>query len=63
MVNIVYYRRVIDMYIKIVRLLLKIEKWFLNRFIYKDTLEYEDYLYTIKDHENNMERIYHESQM
>ena len=51
------------MYIKIVRLLLKIEKQFLNRFIHKDTLEYEDYFYTIKDHENNMERIYHESQM
>ena len=51
------------MYIKIVRLLLKIEKLLLDRFIHKDTLEYEDYIYAIKDHKNNMERIYHESQM
>lgn len=51
------------MYIKIVKLLLKIEKWFLDRFIHKDTLEYEDFLYVIKDHEKNMKRIYYESQM
>ena len=52
------------MYIRIVKLLLKIEKWFLDRFIHnKDSLEYEDFLYAIKDHEKNMERIYRESKM
>lgn len=51
------------MYIKIVRLLLKIEQLLLDRFIYKDSLVYEDYFYAIKEHKNNMERIYHESQM
>ena len=51
------------MIIKIMRLLVKVEKWALNKCIGKDTLEYEDYLYTIKKHEKEIERIYRESKM
>ena len=49
--------------IKIMRALVKIEKWALEKCIDKDTLEYEDYLYSIKKHEKDIERIYKESQM
>lgn len=34
--------------VKIMRFLIKVEKWFLDRCIDKDTPEYEDYLYSIK---------------
>lgn len=51
------------MIIKIMRLLIKIEKWALEKCIDKDTLEYEDYLYTIKKHEKEIERINKESRM
>ena len=51
------------MFIKIMRLLLKTEEWILNRYIHKDTLEYEDYFYTIKNHKKEIERIYRESKM
>ena len=43
--------------LKIMKILLKIEKWFLDKCIEKDTLEYEDYLYSIKKHEKEIERI------
>lgn len=49
--------------VKIVRFLIKVEKWFLDRCIDKDTLEYEDYLYSIKKHEKEIERIDRESQL
>lgn len=42
---------------KILKLLLRAEKWALNKFINKDTLEYEDYLYIIKNHEKEFDRI------
>ena len=51
------------MIVKIMKLLLKVEKWFLDRCIDKDTLEYEDYLYTIKNHEKEIDRINKESHM
>lgn len=55
---------VTNMFIKIIRLLIKAEKWILDKFIHnKDTLEYEDYFYTIKNHEKQIERIYRESKM
>ena len=47
----------------IMKMLLKIEKWALDKCIDKDTLEYEDYLYTIKKHEKEIERIDRESKM
>ena len=43
------------MILKIMKLLLKIEKWALDKCIEKDTLEYEDYLYSIKKHEKEIE--------
>lgn len=43
--------------IKIMRFLIKVEMWFLNKCIEKDTVEYEDYFYTIKKHEKEIERI------
>lgn len=49
--------------VKIMRFLIKVEKWFLDRCIDKDTLEYEDYLYSIKKHEKEIERIDRESQL
>lgn len=49
------------MLIKIMRLLLRIEKWVLVKCIEADTLEYEDYLYAIKKHETEIERICRES--
>lgn len=49
--------------IKIMRLLIKIEKWALNKCIDKDTLEYEDYLATIEKHEKEIERINKECYM
>ena len=51
------------MIVKIMRLLLKIEKWALDKCIDKDTIEYEDYLYTNKRHEREIERINKESNM
>lgn len=52
------------MFIKIMRLLLKIEKCILNVCIYnKDSLAYEDYFYAIKNHKKEIERIYCESKM
>lgn len=44
--------------IKIMLFLIKVEKWFLDKCIEKDTLEYEDYLYSIKKHEKEIERIH-----
>ena len=52
-----------EMILKIMKLLLKIETWALNKCIDKDTLEYEDYLYSIKKHEKEIERISRESKM
>lgn len=49
--------------LKIMKILLKIEKWFLDKCIEKDTLEYEDFLYSIKKHEKEIERISRESMM
>lgn len=49
--------------VKVMKILLRIEKWFLDKCIEKDTLEYEDYLYSIKKHENEIERISRESRM
>lgn len=49
------------MTVKIMKFLLKVEKWFLDRCIEKDTLEYEDYLFAIKNHEKEIERISRES--
>lgn len=49
--------------IKIMRFLIKVEKWFLDRCIDKDTLEYEDYFYSIKKHEAEIERINKECQI
>lgn len=51
------------MIVKIMKLLLKVEKWFLDRCIDKDTLEYEDYLYIIQNHEKEIDRINKESHM
>lgn len=51
------------MILKIMKLLLKLEKWALEKCIPKDTLEYEDYLYSIKKHEKEIERINRESNM
>lgn len=48
--------------VKISKFLLKVEKWFLDKCIEKDTLEYEDYLYTIKKHEKEIKRIEKESE-
>ena len=56
-------RRVKIMIVKIMKFLLKVEKWFLDRCIDKDTLEYEDYLYTIKKHEKEIDRINRESHL
>ena len=47
---------------KILKLLLRVEKWFLDKCIDKDTLEYEDYLYVIKNHEKEIDRISKESE-
>ena len=44
------------------KFLLSVEKWFLDKCIDKDTLEYEDYLYTIKNHEKEIDRISKESE-
>lgn len=49
------------MTVKIMKFLLKVEKWFLDRCIEKDTLEYEDHLFAIKNHEKEIERISRES--
>ena len=49
--------------IKILKFLLAVEKWFLDKCIEKDTLEYEDYMCTIQKHEKEIERIHRESQM
>lgn len=49
--------------VKVMKILLRIEKWFLDKCIEKDTLEYEDYLYSIKKHEKEIERISRESRM
>ena len=51
------------MIVKIMKFLLKVEKWFLDRCINKDTLVYEDYLYAIKNHEKEIDRINKESRM
>lgn len=51
------------MIFKIMKLLIKIEKLALDKCIEKDTLEYEDYLYSIKNHEKEIERINRESKM
>lgn len=51
------------MILKIMKLLVKIEKWALDKCIKKDTLEYEYYLYSIKNHEKDIERIDRESKM
>ena len=51
------------MIVKIMKFLLKVEKWFLDICIDNDTLEYEDYLYTIKNHEKEIDRINKESHM
>ena len=45
------------MIVKIMKFLLRVEKWFLDKCIDKDTLEYEDYLCTIKNHEKEIDRI------
>lgn len=45
------------MIIRIMKLLLKIEKWALDKCIEKDTFEYEDYFDAIKRHEEEIERI------
>lgn len=50
------------MIVKIMKFLLRVEKWFLDKCIDKDTLEYEDYLYTIKNHEKEIDRISKESE-
>lgn len=51
-----------NMIVKITKFLLRVEKWFLDKCIDKDTLEYEDYLYTIKNHEKEIDRISKESE-
>ena len=53
----------LKMMIKIMRFLIKVEMWFLNKCIEKDTVEYEDYFYTIKNHEKEIERINSESKI
>ena len=50
------------MFVKIMKFLLRVEKWFLDKCIDKDTLEYEDYLYLIKNHEKEIDRIIKESE-
>lgn len=50
------------MIVKIMKFLLRVEKWFLDKCIDKDTLEYEDYLYLIKNHEKEIDRISKESE-
>ncbi|MBO5070504.1 MAG: hypothetical protein J6C37_09100 [Roseburia sp.] len=51
------------MIVKILKLLLKIEKWALDKCIGKNCVEYEDYLYAIKKHEKEIDRIARESRM
>ena len=51
------------MIFKIMKFLLRVEKWFLDRCINKDRLEYEDCLYAIKNHEKEIDRINKESHM
>lgn len=45
------------MILKIMKLLLKIEKWALDKCIEKDTLEYEDYLYFIKNTRKRLKEL------
>ena len=49
--------------IKMMRFLIKIEKLVLDKCVKKDTLEYEDYFYAIKNHEKETNRIHRESKM
>jgi hypothetical protein len=48
---------------KIMKALVAIEKWALNKCIPKDTVEYEDYYFTIKEHEKELKRIAEESKI
>ncbi len=45
------------MKIKIIKLLIKIEKWALEKCIGKDASEYEEYAFAIQKHEKEIERI------
>lgn len=43
--------------VKLMKLCMKVEKYALDKWLGKDDLEYEDYFYTIKKHEEEIERI------
>ncbi len=51
------------MIIKIMKILVAIQEWALNKCVPKDTVEYEDYLYAIKKHKKEIERITKESKL
>lgn len=48
---------------KMLKKLVKTEKYIVEKWIGKDDLEYEDYLCTIKKHEKELNRISKESKM
>ena len=52
--------------IKMMKLIVRLEKWLLNKLVDEDTVEYEDYIRTIWDHEKviaNQERINREMKL
>ena len=47
--------------VKIMKMLVKVQKYVLEKWIGKDDVEYEDYYYTIQKHEKEIARIEKES--
>jgi hypothetical protein len=62
--RILFGEKVEQVIVKIMKLLVKMQKWLLEHMnINKDSLVYEDYYYPIQKHEKEIERIERESKI